>query len=92
MLLVDDGQAKVAEHDIILKQSMGSNQDADATVFDALMYLTPLGGLAASGQKSGPYTRRCKQLLDILKVLLCKDFRRCHNAGLVSVSDSDESA
>ena len=88
MLLIYHGKPEVAEDHIVFEQGMGANYDAYAAVFKSCVDFSPLCRPAAAGKKGCLYTCRGKILRYVLEMLLCKHFRRCHYAGLVSVPDS----
>ena len=90
MLFVDYCQSEIAEHYIILYQGMRSDDYSDASVLQPAVDFSPFRCLAASGQQRRTDSGRCKEFLDILEMLLCKNLCRGHYAGLVSVADGNQ--
>ena len=85
VLLVDDGQAELAENHARLDQRMGPDRDADLPGRDALEGLPTGRALDVAGEQRRADGQVAEQLRERRKVLLCKDFCRRHDAGLVAV-------
>ena len=90
VLLVDDGQAERLEDDRVFQQGMGTDQDPDRTVAQPLVDRTAGGRGDGTGQQFAADSGRRQVPGNICIVLTGKDFRRCHQTGLVAVAHGDE--
>ena len=92
MLLVDYGETERLVPDRILDERMRSYDYADAAVSKALEQRAPLLLRGAARQQGAAHTGGLKVLLYVGIMLICKHFRRRHDAGLIAVSYGDEAA
>ena len=71
---------------------MGADYYAYAAVLEASVDLAALPDGGGAGEDGALYRCRCEVFAYVRKVLLCKHFRRRHDAGLVAVAHGDETA
>lgn len=93
VLLVHDDEAEVAPLDGVFQEGMGADEDVDFTVLqgreecDALFL-----GRGAREQCDADLRDGGEERAERLKVLISKDFRRCHDARLVAIVHREEAA
>ncbi len=84
MLLVDHGQRQRPEHDVVLDQRMGADQEIDLAGRKPRQQVAPLLALFAAGENSHPKPGALGQRRNGLDVLARQDFGRRHQRGLLA--------
>ena len=90
VLLVHDGQAQGPELHRVFNQGMRANQNADAAIQQAGVDFPSPGGRGGAGEQGALDTGGSQVFGDIGVMLLGKDFRGGHDAGLVAVSHGNK--
>ncbi len=92
VLLVDDGEAEVAEDDVVFQQRVRADEDAQAAVLQRGVDGAPLLLRRAAGQQRALHGSGLEILLDIGVVLLREHLGGRHDAGLEAVADGHQAA
>ncbi len=90
VLLVDDGQTEVLEHDVVFDEGVCAHENIDVAALQPLQNLPPLGGLGGARQEFHPHAQRGQLATDLLEMLGGQDFRGGHQAALEVVVFGDE--
>ena len=92
VLLVYDRKPERPVPDRILYERMRPHHQLHASVRKPFEQRPALFFCGTAGQQGALHASGRKILLNIGKMLLCKHFRRSHDAGLIAVSYGDEAA
>ena len=84
MLFVDDGQRQRLEHDVVLDQRMGADQEIDLAGLEPRQDLAALLALFAAGEDRDPQPGAFGQRRDGLDVLARQNFGRRHQRRLLA--------
>ena len=84
VLFVHDRQRQHLEHDIVLYQGVGPDEQIDVTTCSTRDDLAPLLAFLTAGQDGYPQTCAFGERRDGLDVLTSQDFGRRHKHGLLS--------
>ena len=82
VLLVDDGERKIAEIHLVLEQRMGADQEIDLARGEAVENAGPLAAAFAPGENRDPQPGGRGERCDGLVMLARENFRRRHQRGL----------
>ena len=92
VLLIHNGQSQRPEMHRVFYERMRADEHADASILQAGVNFPAVFYSGVAGKERHPYARGPEVLGHIGKVLLGKDFRGCHEAGLVAIPHGDEGA
>ena len=88
MLFIRYGKCQGVKSNGILDQSVGPNDGLDGAVSKSLQDLPP-SRLPQAPRKQGCMdAQRFQDLLHFFVMLLCKDFRWCHQTALIAIFSS----
>ena len=90
VLLVDYRYAKAMESHRVFYHGMRAYQYLDIACSKSVEYLLPFLALDDAGEEFHPDVHALQEIADGLQMLLCEDFGRCHQTGLIAVVQSDE--
>ena len=91
VLLVDDGEAKIMELHRVLDEGMGAYQYLQLTVHQCLVDGSALAFACRARQEGDLHANGIGHRFDGFQMLSCQDLGGCHNAGLITVIQCDES-
>ncbi len=82
VLLVDDHEAEIAEHDILLEDRMRADENVDASLFQRVDDLRALAAALAPGEERDAQARRSAEVADGLEMLARQELGRRHQRRL----------
>ena len=90
VLFVDDDESQTGKLHGVLDDGMCADEDVGGAVEQCVEYLLTAFPLHHTCQQGYADRHVAEKLHDGLQMLFGQDFRRCHDAGLVTVVDGDE--